>query len=340
MQTLGQNGKPGMPGNGMQGGKQGYGGCGESTWENDRAFEWTTKCRSYPCCVNELGGCEEQGWALGIRFNRVRSGDQCRKKGRETGGSSRDGTAGRIFLSAGDTPDVRDEPEHLIHICPKISETPESFNRKFYGYPVVTPGNVMVHEWPDEGNTLGVPGKSCPKNIDGINGKNGREGIAPGPGDISQIIDRQWILDIPYVLQDMLLKYAIGLQNSDQSSEAQEIYIFLQKVQNVQIRKTAEKLLTNMSKNGEMKPKNEIVDKRSFNEINNKLEKYLEIGIKVENALNFMGQKFSFRVMMEDVADTALGMSHNLCFYYFFDNFKMTGNGIMSPPLVKLSIFL
>ena len=176
----------------------------------------------------------------------------------------------------------------------------------------------MDHDHEGQGDTLGSAGKSCPKNVHGINGKSGRPGIAPSSGDSSQIIDNQWVLDIPYVLQDMLLKYAIGLQNSDQSSEAQEIYIFLQKVQNVQIRKTAEKLLTNMSKNGEMKPKNEIVDKRSFNEINSKLEKYLEIGIKVENALNFMGQKFSFRVMMEDVADTALGMSHNLCFYFFF----------------------
>jgi len=107
----------------------------------------------------------------------------------------------------------------------------------------------------------------------------------------------------------MLLKYAIGLQNSDQSSEAQEIYIFLQKVQNVQIRKTAEKLLANMNKNGEMQPNNEMVAKRSFNEISQKLEKYLNIGTKIESALNMMGQKFTFQAMMKDIADTALGMS-------------------------------
>ena len=169
------------------------------------------------------------------------------------------------------------------------------------------------------GHDKGRPGKNCEPNRDGSDGQQGRVGsvTSPNSNDVTQIINKQWVLDIPYILQDMLLKYAIGLQNSDQSSEAQEIYVFLQKVQNVQIRKTAEKLLTNMNNGGEMKPANELVQKFSFNEISQKLEKYLNIGSKIESILNVMGQKFSFHAMMRDVADAALGTFDTSKIYSF-----------------------
>ena len=95
---------------------------------------------------------------------------------------------------------------------------------------------------------------------------------------------------MPYILQDILLKYAIGLQNSDQSTEAQEIYFFLQKFPG-KIKRTADKLLSGMSKNGSMKPIKEIVQQQSFDEIDHRLARRLSFGKRLEAVLNILGKK-------------------------------------------------
>ena len=106
-------------------------------------------------------------------------------------------------------------------------------------------------------------------------------------------------------MKDILLKYAIGLQNSDQSRESQEIYFFLQKFPG-KIKRTADKLLSGMNKNGSMQPIKKIVESRTFDEINTRLEKRLALGNRLESLLNFLGKKFTFGAMMRDVADSVL----------------------------------
>ena len=59
-------------------------------------------------------------------------------------------------------------------------------------------------------------GKDCPINYDGSHGFSGQNGkIVSESGTVIEIIDKRVVLDFPYILQDMLLKYAIGLQVKD-----------------------------------------------------------------------------------------------------------------------------
>ena len=163
----------------------------------------------------------------------------------------------------------------------------------------------------------GGHGQPCDPNIAGINGNNGVDGkviYSNSNQDNEQIIDKRWVLDFPYILQDMLLKYAVGLQNNDQSREAQEIYVFLQKFPG-KIKRTADKLLSNMDQQGAMKPINEPVANGSFEEVNQKLSRRLSIGTALESVLNIMGQKFTFQTMFRDVVDTALDRSLKLLFF-------------------------
>ena len=74
--------------------------------------------------------------------------------------------------------------------------------RKCYEYPCC----------PNNCRHGGSWGKDCPPNSPGASGTPGISGKKPSTIAPTEIIDKRIVLDIPYILQDMLLKYAVGLQ--------------------------------------------------------------------------------------------------------------------------------
>ena len=55
-------------------------------------------------------------------------------------------------------------------------------------------------------------GADCAPNYDGQSGTTGENGEVISEKTFTEVIDKRVVLNIPYILQDMLLKYAIGLQ--------------------------------------------------------------------------------------------------------------------------------
>merc|ERR1712227_204768 len=112
------------------------------------------------------------------------------------------------------------------------------------------------------------------------------------------------------MLQDMLLKYGVGLQNNDQSVEATEIYYFLEKMAtDMKIKRSVKKLLSGMDSEGSMEPLNDMIEDESIKSLSGKLDRRLELGVRVENLLNLMGKKFQFKTMMRDIADDILDIT-------------------------------
>ena len=104
----------------------------------------------------------------------------------------------------------------------------------------------------------------------------------------------------------MLFKYGVSLQNNDQSSEAQEIYKFLQKYPS-KMQRTALKLLNGMNKSGSLKPIRKLTVSSDYRTIQKRLARKLTLGNKTENALNMLGRKFTFGTMLRDLSDTVIG---------------------------------
>lgn len=77
----------------------------------------------------------------------------------------------------------------------------------------------------------------------------------------------------------------------------------------LKIKRSVKKLLSGMDSQGSMKPLNEMIEDESMMALSGKLERRLELGVKVENLLNFMGKKFQFKTMMRDIADDILDIT-------------------------------
>ena len=109
----------------------------------------------------------------------------------------------------------------------------------------------------------------------------------------------------------MLLKYGLGLQTSEKNLEAKHIYIFLLKFDG-KIKTTAQRLLASMSNNGSMQPLVPRVNALDFNQLYQLLERKVEIGIRLENLLNRLGQKFTFEFMLAEISYDILELAEEM----------------------------
>ena len=103
--------------------------------------------------------------------------------------------------------------------------------------------------------------------------------------------------------------FSCNFQNQDQSQEAQEIYFFLQKLPPGKIKNSAKRLLNGMDSDGSMAPMNKMVENMSMEILESKLERRLNMGMRLENLLNMMGKKFQFKTMFLDLATDVLDIT-------------------------------
>ena len=77
----------------------------------------------------------------------------------------------------------------------------------------------------------------------------------------------------------------------------------------VKVKRSVKKLLSGMDSEGSMKPLNDMREDESMIILSEKLERRLNLGVRVENLLNYMGKKFQFKTMMRDIADDILDIT-------------------------------
>ena len=168
--------------------------------------------------------------------------------------------------------------------------------------------SVCSGSFTPEGSTTKKPykGAACPANKNGENGARGENPNFTANYDKTSItIAYDHIVDASPVFLDYLLKYAIILTNEETMNEAQEILIFLTKYQGG-IGQSASQLLDRMGKNGDFSSHTKRISPQLYPELSNKTEKLIKRGLRIENALNTLGELFEFKFFVYEILDLML----------------------------------
>ena len=280
-------------------------------------FENTNKCKD--CCTTKaFGGFDLQGPSCSIKGNNGGNGGN-------GGNSGKPGETGKVlFMTAnGHTPEFKHVlGNHGIPGEPGKGKTGgkqglggcgehAKCNRVGNGHGFKTNCVSSVQcsgSFTPEGSTANISykGAACKPNKDGINGvRGGIPNLSPNYDKNSITIANDHIVDASPVFLDYLLKYAIILTNEETMNEAQEILIFLQRYHGG-IGRSASQLLDRMGKNGDFYSHTKRIPRQMYPELSNKTEKLIQRGVRLENALNVLGELFEFKFFVYEILDLML----------------------------------
>ena len=148
-------------------------------------------------------------------------------------------------------------------------------------------------------------GADCEPNHDGELGVNGERTVTTTKAVINSTSSAKHLISANSVHQDFLLKYAVMLMNQDTIDESQEVLHFITRFNSATSR-TAKSLLSIMSKDGQIDVDRKPVSRLTFPKLQSRLNRRINRGKRLENALNKLGELFDFTFMFYEMVDIML----------------------------------